>query len=149
LKVEHGTLIMVADGAKLLLFRNEGDEKYAVLETVAHEEQENPPASEQGADAPGRTQSRMGERRSSYEETDWHQQAEDAFARHAAAMLERTAAAHPEVGIIVIAAPRTLGELRQHYGRTTVARLITEIDKDLAGHTTDDVIAALAEHAGP
>lgn len=149
MKVEHGTLVMVADGAKLLLFRNEGDEKYAILETLAHEEQQNPSAGEQGADAPGRTQSRMGERRSSYEETDWHQLAEDAFARHAAAILEQTAAAHPEVGIIVIAAPRTLGKLRQHYGRATVERLVTEIDKDLVGHPTDDMITALASHEEP
>ena len=27
MKVEHGTLVMVADGAKILLFRNEGDEQ--------------------------------------------------------------------------------------------------------------------------
>jgi protein required for attachment to host cells len=146
MKVEHGTVVMVADGSKLLVLRNEGDEKYAVLETIAHEQQDNPATREQGTDAPGRSFSSTGDARSSYGETDWHQQAEDAFARHAAEVLERAAGQHPEAGIVVIAAPRTLGQLRKAYGRATSERLIAEIDKDLAGHTTDDVIAALAAH---
>ncbi|AOL93606.1 baeRF12 domain-containing protein [Porphyrobacter sp. LM 6] len=149
MKVEHGTLVMVADGAKLLLLRNEGDTKYPVLQTVMHERQGNPAAHEQGTDAPGRSFASTGEARSSYEETDWHRQAEDAFARHAAAVLERSAASHPEAGIVVIAAPRTLGEMRRHYGRATKARLLAEIAKDLADHPTDDMIAALAAHGEP
>jgi protein required for attachment to host cells len=146
MKIEHGTLVLVADGAKLLLFRNEGDAKYPVLDTVLHEHQRNPAAHEQGEDAPGRSFSSTGTRRSSYDETDWHQQAEDDFARHAAEMLETAATREPEAGIVVIAAPRTLGELRKAYGRATAGRLLAEIDKDLADHTTDDVIAALAAH---
>lgn len=146
MEIAHGTLVMVADGAKLLLFRNKGDRKHAVLETVTHKKQDNPATHEQGTDTPGRTHSRMGASSSSYDETDWHQQAEDDFARHAAATLEEMAAHAPDAGIIVIAAPRTLGELRKHYGRETAERLITELDKDLAGQTTDDVIAAIAAH---
>jgi|JI8StandDraft_2_1071088.scaffolds.fasta_scaffold03508_3 protein required for attachment to host cells len=146
MKITHGVLVMVADGAKLLLFRNEGDERYPVLATLAHHQRDNPATHEQGTDAPGRTHSRMGDSSSSYEETDWHQQAEDDFARHAAAVLEDTAASHPKAGVIVIAAPRTLGELRKHYGRETASRLLAELDKDLAGHTTDNVVAALGEH---
>lgn len=146
MKVEHGTLVMVADGTKLLLLRNEGDEKYPVLQTVLHERQDNPATHEQGADAPGRSFASTGAARSSYQETDWHQQAEDAFARHAAALLEKAAADHPGAGVVVIAAPRTLGAMRGHYGQGTSTRLLAEIDKDLADHPTDDVIAALAAH---
>jgi protein required for attachment to host cells len=146
MKVEHGTLVMVADGAKLLLLRNRGDDKYPVLETVLYEAQDNPAAHQQGADAPGRSFASTGAARSSYQETDRHQQAEDAFAHHAAALLEQAASDHPEAGVVVIAAPRTLGAMRGHYGRATTHRLLAEIDKDLAGHPTDDVIAALAAH---
>ncbi len=146
MKIEHGTLVMVADGGKLMLFRNEGDEKYAVLETLAYDENDNPAAHEQGTQAPGRTQSRVGERRSSYGETDWHAQSEDEFARHAAKVLESAAAATPEVAVIVVAAPRTLGELRKHYGQATSQRLVAEIAKDLASQTTDDVIKVIGAH---
>ncbi|QKG70397.1 baeRF12 domain-containing protein [Erythrobacter mangrovi] len=146
MQVEHGTIVLVADGAKLLLFRNEGDRKYAVLETLSHDAIEDAPTREHGTDTPGRTQSSIGDRRSSYGEPDWHSRSEDDFARHAAALCEQTAAAHPEAGIVVIATPRTLGELRKYYGRETARRLLAEIDKDLASHTTDDVIATLAAH---
>lgn len=146
MKIAHGTLVMVADGAKMLLFRNEGDEKYAVLETLDHATQDNPSTAEQGTDSPGRSFARFGEKRSSYDETDWHQQHEDDFARDAAERLEDAAQAHPEAGIVIIAAPRTLGEMRGHYGRETAQRLVAEIDKDLADHTTDDIVKALATH---
>jgi protein required for attachment to host cells len=137
---------MVADGAQALVFRNRGDAKYPVLETLSHERHDNPASREQGSDAPGRTHSSTGERRSAYGETDWHQQAEDDFARHAADVLEQAASAHPQQGIVVVAAPRTLGTLRKHYGRATQKQLVAEIDKDLVGHTSDDVIAVLMAH---
>lgn len=146
MKIEHGTLVLVADGAQALVFRNEGDEKYPVLETLTHARHDNPASREQGSDAPGRTHSSTDARRSSYGETDWHQQAEDGFARHAAELVETAAAAHPGQGIVIVAAPRTLGTLRQHYGRATGERVVTEIDKDLVGHTTDDIIAVLMAH---
>ena len=54
----------------------------------------------------------------------------------------------PEAAIVVIAPPRTLGEIRKHYGRASQARLAGEIDKDLAGHVTDDIVRAIAAHEG-
>ena len=146
MQIEHGTLVLVADGAQALVFRNEGDAKYPVLETLSHARHDNPASREQGSDAPGRTHSSNDARRSSYGETDWHQQAEDDFARHAAEILESAASAHAGRGIVIVAAPRTLGALRKHYGRTTGPRVVTEIDKDLVGHTTDDIIAVLMAH---
>lgn len=147
MKIRNGTLVMVADGAKLLLFRNDGDEKYPVLSTLSHVEADNSPSRDLGTDRPGRTQSRMGDRRSSYGETDWHEQSEADFARHAAGVLEQAAAAEAEADVVVVAAPRTLGELRKHYGHATNGRLIAEIAKDLASHMTDDVVAAIAAHS--
>lgn len=146
MQLKHGTLVMVADGSKALLFRNEGDEKYIVLETLEHREDANPNASEQGTDSPGRVQSRVGGSRSSYDETDWHQQAEDQFARDTAELLEGTAGKHDDAGVVVIAAPRTLGELRQNYGTATKQALVCEIDKDLANQTSDDIAEAIANH---
>jgi protein required for attachment to host cells len=146
MKIKNGTVIMVADGAKLLLFRNDGDTKYPVLSTLSHEEPANPPTREHGTDTPGRTQTSLGDRRSSYGETDWHTQSEEHFARHAAEVLEQAAAAQPEAAVVVIAAPRTLGELRKHYGRETSQRLLAEIGKDLASHMTDDIVQVIAAH---
>jgi len=142
MRIAHDTIVMVADGEKSLLFRNEGDERYPVLATLARTEQSHPPSREQGSDAPGRTAASAGHGRSAMEETDWHQQAEDRFAVQTARELEKAAAA--AAGIIVLAPPRTLGVLRQHWGRRTREKLLAEIDKDLTHHTTDQVITAIA-----
>ncbi len=147
MKIDNGTLVMALDGTKLLLFRNDGDEKYPVLSTLAHEEADNPPSHEQGTDTPGRTHASMGDGRgSSYEETDWHKQSKQRFIRHAGEFLEKAAAGRPDAGIVVIAPPVTLGELRKHYGRATQDRLLSEIVKDLASHMTDDIVEAIAAH---
>src|SRR5512139_1734189 len=116
MRIANGTLVLVADGKEMLLLRNEGDEKYAVLSTVDHEESPSARTAEQGTDAPGRTHASVGDRRSSYADTDWHQQDEDRFAAMAADKL-REAARTVECGIVVIAPPRTLGVLRKHYGK--------------------------------
>lgn len=146
MKIAHDTLIMVADGSKMLLLRNRGDQKYSVLQTLSHEEDDNPPSRKHGTDTPGRTHSSTGERRSGYDETDWHTQAEEAFARSAAEQLEQAAQEDSEAPIIVIAAPSTLGVMRKHYGRTTKERLAAEIDKDLTGHSTEDIEASIAAY---
>ncbi len=149
MKIAHGTLVMAADGEKLLLFRNEGDEEYPVLETLLQLEQPHAATRELGSDRPGRSISSLGDRRSSYGETDWHQQSEERFAVHAAELLEK-AATGIDTGIVVLASPRTLGVLRKHWGRQTRARLLAEIDKDFTHRMTDDMLAAIAiEPASP
>lgn len=143
--IANGVLVMVVDGSKMLLFRNDGDEKYPVLTTVDHRTADNPQSSEHGVDTPGRTFSRVGDGRSSYAETDWHQQAEDRFASDAAVALEQ-ALTENEGGAVIIAPPRTLGVLRANYGDATKERLLAEIGKDLTGHVTDDIVEAIRSH---
>lgn len=146
MKIENGTLVMVADGKKLLVFRNDGDSKYPVLTTLAHEEVKNPASRTQGSDAAGHVRSSTAAGGSSYGDTDWHEQAEADFARHAADVLEKFASEQQEAGIVVVAPPRTLGNLRSHYGNRTSQQITGEIDKDLAMHVTDDIVKAIAAH---
>ncbi|MBN8831817.1 MAG: host attachment protein [Sphingomonadales bacterium] len=145
MQIANGTLILVVDGAKMLIFRNEGDEKYAVLSTLEHEETLNPRTSDQGSDAPGRSFSSMDNRRSAYGDTDWHHQAQEKFAVGAAEKLRHVA--QSETGsVVVIAPPRMLGTLRRHYGAAVEQRVIAEIAKDLAGHVTEDISRAIAAY---
>ena len=143
MKLAHGTLVLVADGQKMMIFRNEGDEKFPVLETLTHREIDNPRSSDQGRDAPGRSFASGDERRSGYKETDWHQQAEDRFAGDTLDALGKIAAKE-EGGIMVVAAPHSLGELRKHYPAAIQQRLVGEIDKDMTNQTTDDLIAVIS-----
>jgi protein required for attachment to host cells len=145
MKIDNGTLVMVADGTKMLLFKNDGNAKYPVLTTLLHKEIENPPSHGQGSDTPGRSFASSGDRRSSYSETDWHRQAQEKFAAHAETELER-AASRDNAGIVVIAPPRTLGELRKHYGKRVKQQLLAEIPKDLAGHVTDDIVEVIGNY---
>ncbi len=145
MQIANGTLILVADGAAMLLLRNDGDEKYAVLSTVDHDEAPSARTAAQGSDAPGRTHSSTGHRRSAYGDTDWHQQDEDHFAAAAADRL-RQAAGTEKCGIVIIAPPRTLGVLRKHYGKAVEQRLIAEIAKDFIGHVSDDIGKVIVNH---
>lgn len=146
MRIANGTLILVADGREMLLLRNTGDEKYAVLSTVDHAESFSARTATQGTDAPGSTHAHIGNRHSTYDNTDWHQQDEDRFAATAADRL-RQAAGTGDSGIVVIAPPRTLGVLRKHYGKAVEGRLIAEIAKDFIGHVSDDIGKVIANHA--
>lgn len=146
MRIKNGTLIFVANGAKMRILRNEGGVDDISLAEVLTQEIENPPSRDHGTDSPGRTHSRMGARRSSYSETDWHQQAEDEFAKHAAEALERAAEKHADAEIVIAAAPRTLGELRKHYGSGTTSRLFGEIDKDLTNMDLAGIARLLDEY---
>ena len=46
--------------------------------------------------------------------------------------------------LIVIAAPRTLGELRRHYHKALAAVLVGEIAKELTGHSIADIEKTIA-----
>jgi|SRR5690242_13867324 protein required for attachment to host cells len=143
MQVPHDAFVVVADGRKMLFFRNEGDAVYPNLVVERVREQDNPPAREQATDAPGVAFSSSGPGRSTYEETDFHQLEEDRFAAETAERLRKRALANDFEKLIVVAPPRTLGELRKHYHKEVTDRLIGELDKDLTGHPVKDIETAL------
>ena len=144
MQLPHNTAVLVADGRKLLLLRNEGDAAYPNLVVEFGEERPSPADRDQKSDAPGRAMSQIGGRQSTVDEVDFHQQEEDRFAAEAAALLRREAEAGSFESLIVVAPPRTLGELRKHYHVTVTQKLAGEIDKDLTGHTIPDIEKALS-----
>ena len=146
MRIKNGTLIFVANGTKMRILRNDGGVDDIALAEMLSQEVENPPTHEQGADSPGRTQSRGGTRRSSYKQTDLHQQTEDEFIREAAEALERVVGQQEAREIIVAAAPRALGELRKHYGAKTKTCLVAEIDKDLTNMDLAGIARLLDAH---
>lgn len=166
MRVPHNAFVVVADGRKMLLLRNEGDPEHLNLQVERKEIHENPKDSDQKTDAAGRASStqsganapsvaqggsmhargggaQFAPSRGSMEETDYHQLAEDRFAAEVADMLKRQTLSNSVEGLIVAAPPRTLGELRKHYHKAVQARLLAEIDKDLTGHTVPQIEEAL------
>ncbi|KPF78273.1 host cell attachment protein [alpha proteobacterium AAP81b] len=130
--IPKGTIVAVADGEILNLFRNSGDEATPQLSALS-----DAPVASGNAGAGGR-------HASSASNPDDSQQAEDGFAAGIAAMLNSQVLDGKIDALIVVAAPRTLGELRKHWHKALSAVLIGEIAKDLTGHSVADVERILA-----
>jgi protein required for attachment to host cells len=138
MKISSGTILLIVDGAKMLLLKNEGSAACPDLKVLVHRTIDNPANREQRTDAPGVGYSSAGPERSTYEEADLHQQKEDRFAVEAASALAELAV-REDGHIVVVAPPSTLSTLRHHYDRATQDKLVAEIDKDLTGHSTSHI----------
>jgi protein required for attachment to host cells len=128
MQIPHDSFVLVADGRKSLFFRNAGDAEFPNLAVEDKEVHANPDHHEQASDAAGRASNTLG---SSMEEVDFHAQEEDRFAAATAAMLKARALRNDFKTLVVVAPPRTLGELRKHYHKEVERRLVAEVAKDL------------------
>jgi protein required for attachment to host cells len=145
MRLPHNSYVVVADGEKMLLFRNEGDAEFPQLVVERNREQEVPADRELKTDQAGRTQDMGG--RSADEETDFHQLEKDRFAHETAELLKRLALRNGFEQLVVVAPPKTLGELRKHYHKEVEKRLAAEIPKDLTNMPVGDIEKVLAGHS--
>ncbi|MGD8327556.1 MAG: host attachment family protein [Sphingomonadales bacterium] len=128
--IAHGAHILVCDGAKALMFYNQGDMEYPNFQTVWEKVQDNPPTHEQGTDRPGR-RSDTGFHKSAMSETDFHDEAEKSFARTLIDAVDADILSKNIHQLIVVAAPHMLGELRPLYSSHIQDHISAEVDKDL------------------
>lgn len=135
----HGEWVVVCDGAKALVLENTGDAKFPNLKMREVYEQKDLPTHLLGADKPGRTYSSTGPGSSSVTQTDWHNQAEQAFLTHLAQRLDAEIVAGKVKSLILVAPPRALGMIRHAYSHTLRSAIRTEIDKDLVKHPVHDI----------
>lgn len=140
MRIEHEAWILVADGRRALLLRNEGDALYPNLkvETVL-EDAPNPPTREHGSDKPGRAQESATMRSSAMEQTDWHDMEEQRFAATVAERVADLCRAGTIGKLIVAAAPRTLANLRGAFAEPVKQAIIAEFDKDLTRHPVPEI----------
>lgn len=144
MQIDHDAVVLVADGRKLLFFRNRGDSAFPQLEAETVKVQDNPADREQGSDAPGRSINSVGSHRSGMEQTNFHDLEEARFAAEAADILKRRAFANDYEKLIVVAPPTALGEMRKHYHKEVQSRLVGEIAKDLANHPVPEIEKIIA-----
>lgn len=127
----HGTLIALVDGGRFELYRNTGNEAQPELAAIA------PPKLEETNKGSGsRHYSSAGNPQDSLI-------SEDAHAAAVAEWLNGQVLSHKLEALVVIAAPRTLGEMRKHYHKQLQAALLDEVSKDLVGRSGPEIIAAL------
>lgn len=139
MQVPNNSVVLVADGRKSLFFRNEGDAEFPNLTVEGKEEQDNPAHHEQATDSAGRASSTVGGRGGTMEEVDFHDLEEDRFAAGIAEMLKDRALRNDYDALVVVAPPRTLGELRKHYHKEVEKRLVGEVAKDLVKMPVDEI----------
>ena len=128
----QNTIIAVANGEKLSLYQNEGDAANVKLKAL-------PPEDVDSSKIPS-----GGRHPSSSANPDDSQQDEDGFTAGVADILNSHVLSGKIKNLVVIAAPRTLGELRKGYHKSLSEVLVGELDKDLTGHSIQDIEKAVA-----
>ena len=143
MNLHNYTLVLVANGRKMLFLRNHGNTSKLDLRVEARYHQDYPAIRDQTSADLGRSFACVGSRRSTMEETDFHQIEEDHFAAETADQLRKRALGGDFETLVVVAPPRSLGELRKHYHQEVANRIVDEIDEDLTGRPIDEIEAAL------
>lgn len=145
MQIAHDAMVLVADGRKMLFFRNKGDATHPQLEAEAVKVQDNPAHRDQASDSAGRASS-SGTASATMGENDYHVLEEQRFAAEAADILKRRALARDFEKLIVVAPPNALGEMRKHYHKEVQSRLVGEIAKDLVNHPVPEIERLIADN---
>lgn len=127
----HGAVVALVDGEKFELFRNSGNETDPALTSLA------------APDLDAHNKSAGARRDSSTANPTGHQLEEDAHAAAAVDWLNHQVQTRQIERLVVIAPPRTLGEMRRRYHKDLEAALVAELPRDLLGHGPQAVLDAL------
>jgi protein required for attachment to host cells len=143
----HNALVLVADGRKMLLFRNNGDEQHVDLRTEAHDQRDD--TQDRGTDAPGTNFQSFMPKRSSYEETDVRQLEEDRWAARAAEELNRRALAGDYDALAIIAPPKALGVIRKELHKESERRIVAVHNKAMTDRPIPEIEDLLKGEGAP
>lgn len=144
----NNALVLVADGRKMLFFRNHGDENQIDLRTEAHDEREDRKDRELKTDAPGnaaalKSSGGAAVHRPAYTETDFHQQEEDKWIDEAAEELKKRALRNDFEALAIVAPPKALGHLRKKLHKQVEQRIVCTVNKEMSGRPVPDIEALL------
>jgi protein required for attachment to host cells len=139
----HDALVLVADGRKMLFFRNHGDENQIDLRTEAHDARQDRKDRDYHTDAPGTQGQRWGDGRPAMEETDFHQQEEDRWIKDAAEELKKRALRGDFEALAIVAPPKALGVLRKELHKQVEKRIVCTVNKEMSGRPIPDIEALL------
>jgi len=133
MQLPHGATVAIVDGEQFVLMRNQGDAAQIDLRPLDRPE----------VDGSNRSQ---GQKRPSISgaENDVKELAEAGHAAGAAQWLNHQVLTHAIDQLVVIADPRTLGEMRRHYHKELQARLLGEIAKTLTSADTAAIEKAIS-----
>jgi len=140
----HNALVLVADGRKMLFFRNHGDEEQIDLRTEAHDARRYQRKDREiKTDAPGVVQQSFGSGRSTYEEADFQQQEEDRWIKDAAEELKKRVLRNDFDALAIVAPPKALGVLKKCLHKEVEKRVVCTINKEMSDRPIPDIEALL------
>jgi len=136
------TWVLVADGSRARIFVK----GYKKLDNIMGQDfvGENLKDREIYMDKAGRSYESANSARHAYEpRTDWHQYNKELFAKELCTILERANENSEFDELIIISPPKTLGDIREHLGKQTLARVTAEIPKDITKFTEHELVGYL------
>ena len=152
----NNALVLVADGRKMLFFRNHGDENQIDLRTEAHDQRTDRKDRELRTDAQGAAPHSAGVAgsgigaqggghvsRQTMEETDFHQQEEDRWIKEAADELKKRVLRNDFDSLAIVAPPKALGTLRKELHKEVEKRIVCMVNKEMSGRPIPDIEALL------
>ena len=138
-ELKEGTWVVVTDSEKALFLRNLTDHQDPHLEVMQTEEQDNPSDIEQSANRPGRMPDTGAGQRSAMDDTDWHELQKERFAADLSDMLYDAAHKGEFKHLVLVAAPKILGHLRDDMHKEVTDKVVSEIPKNLANHPIPEI----------
>jgi protein required for attachment to host cells len=145
----HNALVLVADGRKMLFFRNHGDENQIDLRTESHDARQDRKERYFRTDAPGTVKQSFGFGHSTYEETDFQQQEEDRWIKDAAEELKKRALRNDFDALAIVAPPKALGVLKKSLHIEVQKRIVCVANKEMSGRPIPDIEILLNGHTQP
>ena len=140
----HDALVLVADGRKMLFFRNHGDENQIDLRTESHDARRYQRKDRDiKTDAAGTAKQSLGYGRSTYEEADFQQQEEDRWIKEAAEELKTRVLRNDFDALAIVAPPKALGVLKKCLHKEVEKRLVCTVNKEMSGRPIPDIEALL------
>ena len=145
----HNALVLVADGRKMLFFRNHGDENQIDLRTESHDARKDRKDREIKTDAPGTAKQSFWFGRSTYDEQDFQQQEYDSWINDAADELKARVLRNDFDALAIVAPPKALGVLKKCLHKEVARRIVCTVDKEMTGRPIPDIEALLNGQTAP
>lgn len=134
MNIPHNALVLVVDGSTMLFLRNQGQGEHLDLISEAQHQHDD-----KGAAAPIRARGGAAVHEGDYQQLDENRNAADA-----ADQLRVRALAGDFDALVIIAPPKTLGELRKHLHKEVEKRIVMELPKEMTNRPIPDIAAMLA-----
>ncbi|MCP5374379.1 MAG: host attachment protein [Hyphomicrobiales bacterium] len=134
------TWILVADGARARIFRNDGPDRGLQRAIASNFGAPRAPDRAYGTDRPGRARRGPGGPPQGFAPAvDWHRYEKTRFARDMAALLNRHALRRSFDRLVLVAPPAVLGDLRRNLDKPALAAVTAEVAKDLTHLTRHEL----------